>query len=67
MAGADYYSCDVCGGKTFYDATLYEYASDAGPYDKCVGAMVVLCLACAKTHNVVIQKKRRGEGDDDAS
>jgi len=25
MAGADYKSCDVCGGKTFYDANLgYE-------------------------------------------
>jgi len=23
MAGADYYGCDVCGAKTFYDAGVW--------------------------------------------
>jgi len=30
MAGADYRSCDVCGGKAFYDANLsYERATES--------------------------------------
>jgi hypothetical protein len=38
MASGDYRSCDVCGGKTFYDAILTyedgddEYAKDRPPY-----------------------------------
>jgi hypothetical protein len=38
MAGGDYRSCDVCGGKAFYDANLTyedgesEYAKDRMPY-----------------------------------
>lgn len=38
MAGADYRSCDVCGGKTFYDANLSytdgddTYCKDDPPY-----------------------------------
>ena len=31
MAGADYRSCDVCGGKAFYDANLnYEFPDNNG-------------------------------------
>lgn len=38
MAGADYKSCDVCGGKAFYDANLSysdgmdEWSKDRPPY-----------------------------------
>ena len=33
MAGGDYRSCDVCGGKTFYDANLsYGDESDWADY-----------------------------------
>lgn len=38
MAGADYKSCDVCSGKTFYDAHLNyedgrdEWAKDRAPF-----------------------------------
>ena len=41
MALRDYRLCDVCGCKTFYDANLDVSA---------VGALVVLCQDCAKTH-----------------
>lgn len=54
MAGADYYSCDVCRGKTFYDANL-DYDDDnnlAG-----VGDIAVICESCAKTHSVIIVEK----------
>jgi len=63
MAGAEYYGCDVCGAKTFYDAEL-DYEShmcgvpanpDTGiPWPSGVGYMVVLCPACAETHAVKI-------------
>ena len=65
MAGADYYSCDLCGRKTFYDAELqYEAWRDNGkrnsnpvtghPWPIGAGAMAVLCVDCAKTHAITI-------------
>lgn len=33
MAGCDYRSCDVCGGKAFYDANL-SYEDKAGSYGR---------------------------------
>jgi len=59
MAGADYYSCDVCGAKTFYDATL-DYSHDTlrgGYYLERVGDMKCICEECAKTHVVMIMDK----------
>lgn len=57
MAAADYYSCDLCASKTFYDAELnYEWPTEP-PYEPTlpgVGGMKVLCVSCAKTHEVVI-------------
>ena len=61
MAAADYYLCDVCGGKTFYDANLsYGNYGDRNedpdthhPWpDGNVGLMLVLCRDCAKAHTV---------------
>ena len=59
MAAGNYYSCDKCGCKTFYDAKL-DYASegdlDPPPNssidgkqwpDGNVGYMLVLCTDCA--------------------
>lgn len=41
MAGADYKSCDVCGGKAFYDAKLQYEQEDKWnketPFSKEVG------------------------------
>jgi len=63
MAGCDYYSCDVCGRKTFYDAEV-QYESWDGkrnenpvthhPWPVGVGAMAVLCDECAKTHAITV-------------
>lgn len=67
MAGADYYSCDVCGAKTFYDAPLdYRDPEDADdlitenprthhPWPIGVGDMAALCVGCAKTHRITIK------------
>jgi len=63
MAMADYYLCDVCGGKAFYDAGIsdsrYTALFDSSEYDPDWGVvdMKVLCPDCAKTHEVVIKEK----------
>ncbi len=60
MAGADYYSCDVCHDKTFYDAEL-DWEDDVDKPFLPVGAgqMKVICPKCAKTYEVVVRKVRR--------
>jgi len=57
MAMADYYLCDVCECKTFYNAELY-YEHDENGEDVLpgVGDMKVICKPCAATHRVVIEK-----------
>ncbi len=64
MAGADYYSCDVCGFKTFYDAELsYEKNGNHNPKtghmwpNGNVGDMAVICKECSKTHLIQIDKR----------
>ena len=55
MSGADYYSCDVCWCKTFYDADLnYEEDGDFNYVLPRVGEMKVICKECAKTKTVKI-------------
>lgn len=70
MAMGDYRACDVCGGKSFYDATLnYNGGPDEdyppfrlagkeqdGYRDNLpgVGDWAVLCHGCAKTHRTQI-------------
>jgi hypothetical protein len=66
MAGADYYCCDKCDKKTFYDADLSYGEWDemrtnpktghAWP-DGNVGDMAVLCKECAEKHEIIIKKK----------
>lgn len=73
MAGADYRSCDLCGaGKVFYDANLgYEFKGDPdfehetlfaekprGVQLQRCGSWAVLCVPCAKTHEIVFKKRR---------
>lgn len=69
MAAADYYLCDVCGQKCFYDANLnWEFderdhripedekvRGTGGKLDYC-GDMKCICLDCAKTHECVVIK-----------
>lgn len=64
MASADYRLCDVCECKTFYDATLnYEIAPKEHPlYPQYIpsarlGDWGVICIECAKTHEVRVVKK----------
>lgn len=66
MAGADYRSCDVCSGKTFYDAQLdYQPPTEEMKAEKKydywlhgVGDWAVLCPECAKTHEVIVRPKQ---------
>jgi hypothetical protein len=69
MAMADYYLCDVCGCKCFYDSNLnWEWGTKDDPIpddekvrgtelrlDSC-GDIGALCRTCAKTHEVVVRK-----------
>lgn len=74
MAGIDYRSCDVCGGKTFYDADLdYRLGTKDRPlfgHEKVrdceyglgyLGDWAVICTECAKTHKCVIVPCEAGE------
>lgn len=60
MAAADYWLCDQCGAKAFYDAGLnYDVdgpirPDDHRPLPEGCGDARVLCVACVKTHRVVI-------------
>jgi hypothetical protein len=58
MARADYRLCDVCDDKAFYDANLnydFEENPETGLWQ--LGAWVVLCSDCAKTHDIQIVPK----------
>ena len=63
MASADYWVCDVCDCKAFYDANL-NYSDDHSQRRRdgrmlpagC-GDAQVLCVECAKTMEVVIRTK----------
>ena len=58
MAAADYYLCDVCSSKCFYDSNLNWENTDI-PEDRVRGTsmsldycgdMACICKDCAKTH-----------------
>ncbi|PHS59660.1 MAG: hypothetical protein COB03_02125 [Alteromonas sp.] len=64
MAAADYYLCDKCSRKAFYDANLnYDFdrgtAKDGSFKLDYVGDMAVLCDDCAEGYEVVIQPKSK--------
>jgi len=62
MAFIDYYLCDACEKKAFYDATLnYDFNKQVGygcgyklGY---VGDMIVICDDCATKHEVVLMPR----------
>lgn len=57
MAMADYYLCDVCGGKAFYDANLnYTTLLDGTVKLERVSSMAVICDDCKDKYQAVIQK-----------
>jgi hypothetical protein len=59
MALADYYLCDVCEGKAFYDANL-NYDFDERVSYGCksklerVGDMKVVCEDCAEKYDILL-------------
>lgn len=63
MAYADYYLCDLCECKTFYDSNLdfdddLQNPGTGHPWPNGnVGWMVVLCRDCASTHKVIVTPK----------
>ena len=62
MAGADYRRCDICSGKTFYDANLNYQEPDEDHKHKWwlhgVGDWAVICPECAKTYECVIVTRK---------
>lgn len=72
MASADYWLCDVCDAKTFYDVVLHYDALKDGAVlrpgdDKVlpsgVGDMAAICVKCAETHEVIWRPKVPVVGD----
>lgn len=62
MAGADYYHCDVCGSKAFYDADLqYDFGKPVeygcGSKLGYVGDMAAICDACSEKYEVIVKRK----------
>ena len=67
MAAADYYLCDLCERKTFYDAELHygdynnpvtnENPITHHPWPVGVGSMIVLCAMCAKYNDITVTEK----------
>jgi Fe2+ or Zn2+ uptake regulation protein len=65
MAWADYFFCDVCDRvKCFYDAELdyrsgrvSERTGKKVPGDS--GDVAAICDSCIKTHEIVIQKRKK--------
>ena len=65
MSASDYFLCDICDGKCFYDATLSweicasedEFVRDRGMKLDYCGDISAICRDCAKTHEIVIQPR----------
>lgn len=54
MALADYYLCDRCGAKAFYDADLGDRIDQAGD-------LVALCKGCAVVYKCTFVPKYHSE------
>jgi hypothetical protein len=62
MAMCDYYLCDKCGKKCFYDASIAEY-DDENNY-LLSGAKVdiaAICEECAKTHTCIVVPREHAD------
>ena len=62
MASSDYYLCDVCNQKAFYDANLNYDFDNVNPFTGAlkldyVGEMKVICIECSKIHKITIETK----------
>ena len=63
MAAADYYLCDVCHCKTFYDAHVDYDSVDYDSSGNGVGDMKCICPACALEYRVAIVRRDTDEVD----
>lgn len=58
MASADYWLCDVCGNKSFYDAQLNYDGERERPDGRMLpqgaGDMVAICVGCSATHRAIV-------------
>ena len=63
MAGIDYYSCDMCKAKTFYDASLKYDRKNFHPVTHKiwpagnVGWITVICRDCATKYRVEVVRE----------
>lgn len=57
MAASDYYLCDICHSKAFYDADItdphYFAAFEVNPDVNPIG-ITAICEECNKTHKCVV-------------
>ena len=60
MSGGNYKSCEVCGGKTFYDADV-DYCYMSGISDSTIDELFVevkaLCPKCQLKYELVVVEK----------
>ena len=60
MAASDYWKCEVCGAKAFYDASIDWETTNIGKdadYWVATDALMALCEGCHKTHTLIVQKR----------
>lgn len=67
MAMCDYKTCDLCGGKAFYDANItspaYWATWDPSETEPPIG-LAVLCAACNQTHEAIFRPRAaQSEGE----
>lgn len=67
MALADYYLCDLCGCKTFYDSRLNYSDEKCNPNsghpwpNGDIGYMIVMCKECSKKYSIKVIKKEASQ------
>jgi hypothetical protein len=54
MAKSDYYCCDICNDKVYYDAEV--------DYEWNLGEIGVICKKCSANFEVVIRRKENTNG-----
>lgn len=57
MAYADYFHCDACGFKAFYDSNIDWESTNVAVEHGAPVSVFALCAYCFKTHEIVVQKR----------
>ena len=61
MSGGDYKSCEVCCGKTFYDADVYHYYTfnkSESVDEEFLVEVKALCSSCKLKYKLVVVEKK---------